>query len=283
VALPYPEFQNKNVYAARLYTNGYLHHSNVAGVPYTPAGPSPYPACNAGQDDPDSLNWALNALYGKLPDALFTNSTQVEGEEELAFPEGMAYRVTTEGREIVTQVHWLNTTARDVTSEIVYDFFTMPDELVENELAPLAYENREIAVAPRTTADVTSTCAINGATKIVTVLPHAHKRTTHFSIDLLRADGTEENILEDGRFDEDSDIVVFQNPVDVAGFSKLRYSCTVQNDLEVPITWGVGDNEMCMIFGYMFPPSAQQIGVVYEGSTACVVTDVGRFRRGAAE
>lgn len=279
VALPYPEFRHKNVYAARVYTNGHLHHSNVAGVGHTAAGPSPYPDCNPGQDDPDSPDRATEVLSGHPPDVLFINSTQVRGSEQIAFPPGMAYRLATEGREVVAAIHWLNTTAETVTSEIAYDFFTMPGELVENELAPFTYENRSFSVPAQTKADVTTTCEIPTPGKVVSVLPHAHKRTVHFSIDLIDPQGAVQPVFEDGAFDGESDLHVFEPALDLTGFAQLRYTCTVQNDLDDTIGWGIGENEMCMIFGYMYPKEAQQVGIVYEGSTTCTVVELGAFRR----
>jgi hypothetical protein len=70
-AWAYPELKNKNVYAARVYTNGALHHSNVFGVPISPDGPSPYPSCMAGQADVAAQ--VPNLLAGDILDVLFAN------------------------------------------------------------------------------------------------------------------------------------------------------------------------------------------------------------------
>jgi hypothetical protein len=34
------------------------------------------------------------------------------------------------------------------------------------------------------------------------------------------------------------------------------FSCSWKNTLNKEIVWGVGDNEMCMMYGYAYPPSA---------------------------
>src|SRR3712207_9305185 len=54
------------------------------------------------------------------------NSTQIEGGETLSFPEGMGFPVDPT-REIVTNIHYLNTRAEDQRIEVVYDFFTMSE------------------------------------------------------------------------------------------------------------------------------------------------------------
>jgi hypothetical protein len=114
-AWPYPAITHKNVYAARLYTTGMLHHSNMYGVPYAIEGPSTYPSCRAGQSD--VMAQVDNMLSGDIMDVLFANSTQIDGGEAVIFPEGMAFTITTEGREVATSIHYLNTTTENFTSE----------------------------------------------------------------------------------------------------------------------------------------------------------------------
>lgn len=95
-------------------------------------------------------------------DVLFANSTQIEGGEQIAFKPGMAFKLTTEGREVTTNIHWLNPSSRLVRSEIVYDFFTMPDELVEVELVPLMVQNHGFELPARRQGKITKTCDIGG-------------------------------------------------------------------------------------------------------------------------
>src|SRR6185503_13333845 len=131
-AWAYPSIKHKNVYAARLYTSGSLHHSNMYGTAIPASGPSLYPACSQAQIDAFSVPDLENIIY-----VLFANSTQIESGEQIVFEPGMAFKLTTEGREVTTNIHWLNPTSRRIRSEVVYDFYTMPDELVEIELVPL--------------------------------------------------------------------------------------------------------------------------------------------------
>jgi hypothetical protein len=282
-AWAYPELKNKNVYAARVYTSGALHHSNVFGVPISPEGPSPYPSCMAGQADVAAQ--VPNLLSGDILDVLFANSTQIEGGEAIIFPKGMAFKIKTDGREIATTIHWLNVSSRPVTSEVVYDFFTMPDSELEQEIVPFVSENEAFSIAAHTKGMVATTCDLLHDAKIVSIMPHAHKRTTAFDVELIADDGSAMPIFHDGAFDPGSDIAVFDDPISTAGFARIHHVCTVDNDLNRPIVWGIGDDEMCTLFGYLYPPNAQQLGFVTgdpnpDGSSPpCLTLDLGAMRK----
>jgi hypothetical protein len=278
-AWAYPNIEHKNVYAARIHTSGSLHHSNMYGVAIPASGPSPYPGCSQAQIDAFSVPDLVNVI-----DVLFANSTQIEGGEQIVFKPGMAFELTTENREVTTNIHWLNPSSQRVRSEIVYDFYTMPDELVEVELAPLMFQNHGFELAARSEGKITTTCDIGGTGHIATVMPHTHKRAIAFEAELVRPDGSTEPFFRDGGFDGESEITVFDEPVSLEGFTRIRHTCTVNNDLDRPIVWGVGENEMCTLFGYMYPPEAQYIGGVPARTAPavqpdCISIPIGRFRK----
>jgi hypothetical protein len=273
IAWPYPSFENKYVYAARIYSSGGLHHSNMYGVALNQT-PSPYPDCNPGQSD--VLGKVDQLLAGNIPDVLFANSTQIEGGEGIAFPPGMAFQVHTDGREVATSIHFLNPSTEPIVVEVVYDFFTMPFEQLTTELVPYYFDNYAFQVPAGATQDVATTCQLYGGS-LVSMMPHTHKRTQAFAVDLLADDGTEQRVYDGGEFDLESDIRVFSEPIDLTAFSQIRHTCTINNDLDVPISYGNGDMEMCTLFGYMFPPEAQALGVVLSGST-CSSLNLGASR-----
>jgi hypothetical protein len=282
-AWKYPDIGNKNVYAARVYTSGGLHHSNMYGVPLAAAGPSPYPKCAPGQADVASQ--VGNMLQGDIMDVLFANSTQIDGGEQIVFPPGMAFKLKTDGREATTTIHWLNVTSTDLVSEVVYDFFTMPDAEVTQEIVPFVFENQGFTIPPHSEGEITTTCDLVRPGNIVSIMPHTHKRATSFDVELIREDGSTESIFHDGAFDTQSDIKVFDTPISLEGFSKIHHRCGVTNDLTDPIVWGIGQNEMCTLFGYLYPPSAQLLGFVAPPATAggpqpgCQTLDIGAHRQ----
>lgn len=278
-AWAYPNIKHKNVYAARLYTNGSLHHSNMYGSAIAASGASPYPACSREQMEAFNVPNLENII-----DVLFANSTQIDGGEQIVFKPGMAFKLTTEGREVTTNIHWLNASSQPARSEIVYDFFTMADELVEEELAPLMFQNHGFELPARSQGKIVTTCEIGGTGYIATVMPHTHKRAVAFEAELVRPDGSAEQFFHDEGFDGESEITVFDQPVSLEGFSRIRHTCTVNNDLDRPIVWGFGENEMCTLFGYMYPPEAQYIGGVPARTDPalqpdCISIPLGRFRK----
>ncbi len=278
IAWAYPKLRNQHVYSARLYTTGGLHHSNMFGMVQHPTlGPSPYPACNQGQSD--LFAHAGEIAQGIIPDVLFANSTQVIGGEQLVFAPGMGFKITTDGREVATSIHFLNPSSERKRVEIVYDFYTMPLDKVEKDLVPYYYDNFSFEIAANTTADITTTCNLFGAGNIVSLMPHTHQRAKEFTVDLLMNDGSEKRIYTGGTFDLESDIEVFDQPIDLANARQIRHTCTVQNELGAPIRYGNGTNEMCTLFGYLYPPSAQSLGIVQEGSSNCTAMNIGAGRK----
>jgi hypothetical protein len=254
------------------------------GVSFSNVGPSPYPACAPGQGS--VFTQVPKFLQGDIMDVLFANSTQIEGGEQIVFAPGMAFKMTTEGREAATSIHWLNVSGEATTSEIVYDFYTMPDELVETEIVPFVFENQAFELPPQQRNDIVTECSLDGTGNIVSIMPHTHKRAVEFEVTLLAKDGTERQIFHDGAFDTDSEITVFPDPISLAGVAGIRHRCAVENDLNRPIIWGTGDDEMCTLFGYMYPPSAEQIGFIggkdpndptKQGS--CLAVNIGAYRK----
>jgi hypothetical protein len=286
-AWAYPAIQNKNVYAARVYTTGALHHSNMYGVPLAATGASPYPTCTKGQANLATQIVANVIPHGAIPDVLFANSTQINGGEQIVFPAGMAFKIATEGREVATTIHWLNVSDQEMTSEVVYDFFTMPDDQVTEALVPFVYDNSAFSIPANTEGHITTTCALQKAGTIVSVMPHTHRHTTSFIADLVRPDGTTLSLVNDGAIDGSTQIKVFDQPISMEGFTQVHYDCTVKNDNVPagPIVYGIGQNEMCTLFGYLYPPSAQQMGTSIgspnaDGSSpACSAVDLGGLRK----
>lgn len=267
VSWPYPQLTNEYVYAARLYTTGGLHHSNVYGMTHHSSGPSDYPKCAPGQSDPFSKFSQLT--QGIIPDVLFANSTQIIGQESIVFPPGMAYKVHTEGREIATNLHYLNASAEPIRFELAYDFYTMPkDELVE-ELAPYYFDNFGFEVPPQSEMDVSTTCNLHGG-NIVTMMQHSHERTRRFTVDLLDVFGGEEQIYETVGYDSETDIRIFDEPISLENQAAIRHTCHIENDLDEPIDYGIGTDEMCTLFGYLYPRENAAVGIVQEGSTGCL-------------
>jgi hypothetical protein len=253
------------------------------GVSLSSAGPSPYPECNPGQTDLTAQ--VPNFLKGNILDVLFANSTQIVGGEQIVFPKGMAFKLTTDGREVATTIHWLNLKDTAFTSEIVYDFFTASDDQITQEIVPFVYDNQGFRIPAHTNTDISTTCDLLHSANIVSLMPHTHVATHAFDAELVASDGTTKSILHDGAIDGSSVIKVFDTPISTEGFTKIHHTCSVNNALSDPVVWGIGQNEMCTLFGYLYPPQSQMLGVVLGPAQAdgnggpCTTLDLGVHRQ----
>lgn len=274
VAWPYPKFTNHVVYAARLYTTPGLHHSNVITKIVEPEqGPNPYPKCHPGAAD------AFSQLPNTIPDVLFANSTQIEGTEKTSFPVGMGFKVDPT-REIVTSIHYLNATAEEMTIEVAYDFFTMPESELVTEVAPFVLQVNDFLIPPHSTGDVGSECDVFGGT-VVQMMPHTHKYLQRFDVSFV-TDGVATPILEQGAFDTESDIHFYDPGLDLTNVQKMRFNCTFENTTDHDIVYGTGvgeaENEMCILFGYVYPVRQQFVGYADYQGEMCKSYQIGLFR-----
>ncbi|MEP7119821.1 MAG: hypothetical protein ABJE95_02880 [Byssovorax sp.] len=267
---PIPSTMEHIVYAGRLHATPGLHHSNVITKPVNPkTGPNPYPGCNPGADDP------FSQLPEVIPDVLFANSTQVVGVETLAFPPGMGFRYDPT-REIATTIHYLNTTDAPIVVEVAYDFFTMPEADLEREVAPFSLGVNDFLIPPHSIGKVSADCPVFGGS-LVSMMPHTHKLAQDFTVDLISS-GKPDRVLETGPFSLGSDIHVYDPQIKLQGVSSLRFECTFDNTTNHDVVYGIGENEMCILFGYMYPVKAQFVGFAPHQGDPCQSTQIGLFR-----
>lgn len=271
LAWPFPPaLKNTIVYAARLYTTPGLHHSNVITKVIEPElGPNPYPKCHPGAGD------AFSQLPNTIPDVLFANSTQVEGIEATSFPVGMGFRFDPT-REIVTSIHYLNPTSEPARVEVAYDFFTMEEADLVEEVAPFVLQVNDFLIPPHSIGDVGAECDVFGGT-VVQMMPHTHKYLKQFDVAFVK-DGVATPVVAEGPFDLESDIQQYDPGLDLTNVSRMRFNCRFENTTDHDIVYGVGENEMCILFGYVYPVRQQFVGYAERPGEACTSYNIGIFR-----
>jgi Copper type II ascorbate-dependent monooxygenase, C-terminal domain len=271
VSWPYPEIQNRVIYSARIYTTTGLHHSNLIAKPVNAeAGLNPYPDCHPGASDP------FVDLPEVIPDVLFGNSTQLVGEETLTFPVGMGYVVDTT-REMATNIHYLNSSTEPQVVEVAYDFYTMPLEKLEGEVAAFVLQVNDFLIPPHTTGVVGASCDVFGGS-VVSMLPHTHKLAEEFVVDLLPYEGEPLPVFREGGYDLESDIHTFDPMLDLTEIDKIRYECTFNNTTDHDVVYGIGENEMCVLFGYVYPARKQFVAYSETVEDPCTSIQIGLFR-----
>jgi hypothetical protein len=271
ISWPYPSIQNTLVYSARVYATPGLHHSNVIAKPIDEeVGPNPYPDCHPGADNP------FSDVPAVIPDVLFASSTQVTGREELVLAPGLAFRIDPT-REISSNYHLLNAGSEPQRIEVAYDFFTMPEELLENEVAPFVMQVNDFLIPPHTTQEIGSECRVFGG-NVVSIMPHTHQFSERFVTDLVPYEGAAQTLYEDEGFDIESDIVTYDPPLPLGDFDSLRFSCRFNNTTDHDISYGLGENEMCVLFGHLYPVEKQLVAYSEYQGEPCNSFQIGLFR-----
>jgi hypothetical protein len=236
------------VAAASVTTGPGLHHGNITTRRKTGEG---FRKCEKEPGD----HVAFDILGGGA--VLFASSTQVAGTEWQTFPEGMGYRVR-EGFEIVARMHYLNPTPAPMTVSPRYEWYTIPEDTLKTELGPFAWSYSQFQIAPQTELTVSAECILHKPMHIVSVLPHMHTLGRRFTAGFAGGPRDGRLFLDaDYGTRGESDIVQFDPAVDLSqggAGDGARFACTWHNTFDKVIKEGVGDNEMCILFGYAYPP-----------------------------
>jgi hypothetical protein len=178
---------------------------------------------------------------------------------------------------VSTDIHFLNTRSEPQRIEVVYDFFTMPRSELTQEVAPFVVNVDEFSIAPHTTEVVEATCTVFGG-NIITIMPHTHELAQRFTVDLISPSNQTTRIFDDGVFDLESDIRRFDPALNIDNAERIRHECTFANTRDIEVHYGIGKNEMCTFFGFIYPPEKQFAGSVSKDGGPCNSVQLGLFR-----
>jgi hypothetical protein len=246
---------------ASLTVGAGMHHGNITSRPKTGEGIRPCPA-----DDPGVQGEALDIAHGGA--VLFASSTQISGTEWSSFPDGMGYRIK-DGFEIVARMHYLNTSGSDLTISPRYEWFTIDESRLTQEVGPFAWTYNDISIPPLSDATVTGKCDFPQPMYIVDVLPHMHRLGVEFDAAFYGGAFDGQEFLHSPGYDPDRGVMVQYEPaIDLSQGDGATFTCKWHNTLDKTIVEGIGDNEMCILFGYAYPPENAYTAVA--GPTACL-------------
>ncbi len=241
------EGPSRFVAAAQLTTGEGLHHGNITTRKKTGDG---IRDCTNDPNGSIAGGEAEDIINGGA--VLFGSSTQLVGSEWHRFPDGKAYRIK-DGYEIVARMHYLNSSAKPVTVAPKYRWYTIPEEDVVDEIAPFAWVLTDFEIPPKSEHTISTECWLYEQMKIVDAMPHMHALGDRFLVNYVGGQRDGEAFLDDQGFDEASDIYSFDPAVDLGQGDGVRFGCTWKNTFDKPIHEGIGDNEMCILFGYAYP------------------------------
>ncbi|HZS36727.1 MAG TPA: hypothetical protein VFF06_07875 [Polyangia bacterium] len=247
---------------ARLTVGPGMHHGNVSARPATGTGVRACPDSDRGD-----AQQALDVLNGGA--VLFGSSTQVVGEEWQSFPAGDGYRIA-DGFEIIARMHYLNASTGSVTVAPRYDWYTIDEATLQHELGPFAWDQEDIDLAPGADVTLTARCLFEQPMHIVSVLPHMHKLGYALDAGFVGGPLDGKTFLTSPGYDPSNGVIQqYDPPVDLSSADGAWFSCAWHNTLDKQVVYGVGDNEMCILFGYAWPKPASYSALVKNGH--CVV------------
>lgn len=241
-----------------------MHHGNITSRPKTGDGIRPCPP-----GDGDS---GLDVINGGT--VLFASSTQVEGEEWYRFPDGYGYRVNTE-HEIVARMHYLNPSDTPIAIAPTYEWFAIDERELVHELAPFVWTYGKFEIPPRASLTVTADCPLpnDHPMHVVTALPHMHALGRALDASYVGGPFDGQRFLDSPGYDPDRGVLLQYDPaVDLTDAMGIRFSCTWQNTFDKPIGEGIGDDEMCIVFGYAWPVDRSFNAIATEGNCIMVPT-----------
>jgi hypothetical protein len=231
-----------------LHTAPGMHHGNITTRKTTGEGFRPCP------DDGGSGigGEAADILDGGT--VLFASSTQISGDEWQSFPDGIGFRIK-DGYEIVARMHYLNATGAPITVAPRYEWFTIDEATLAQEIGPFAWTYRGFEIPPRSELTVGAACRLPEPMHLVNVLPHMHALGKAFTAEFVGGPLDGQPFLESAGYDPDRGVLLQYDPaIDLGQGDGARFSCTWANPTDKTIVEGIGDNEMCILFGYAWPP-----------------------------
>lgn len=237
------------VTAGVVTTQSGMHHGNITSRGKTGDGVR---TCKSGTQEDLALEIANGGTV------LFASSTQVRGVEWQRFPDGMAFRVP-EQQEIVARMHYVNPSDKPLKIAPRYEWFTIAESDLTQRLAPFAWTYLKFHIPPKSALTVFGDCPLSRPMHMVQALPHMHGLGRRFTISLSGGPRDGQLVLDNDSYGSrgETDIRLYDPAIDLTqgGLgSGARFSCSWQNTFDKIIEFGVGDNEMCILFGYAYPP-----------------------------
>jgi len=131
---------------------------------------------------------------------------------------------------------------------------------VEKKLAPMYLQYEPLTIPPRQDSRFVADCDIDRAYRNVAnraldvdihyLLPHYHGLGTGIALDLIGGERDGENIFTTNQRIGEPLGRRLDPPVSLTGVTGLRFGCEFSNPTDNEVGWGIGDQEMCIIFGF---------------------------------
>jgi hypothetical protein len=246
------------VSAVQLEQDELSHHSNWTFVPDTayPGEDGIWPCAERGYDQLGA------ALMGGV---IYAQSTQAEYEVQ-AFQEGAAIRLPPHAR-IISDIHILNTSTEDHRGNVDLTLYAIPRAEVQIALVPFHIDYHALDIPARSDARFVADCSLRedfldslaGAPfylRLHYALPHTHALGTRVFLQAVGGAHDGEMIIDVSGYNGEARGRLYDPPMDLSDIEGLRFGCEFQNPTTESVGWGIGDQEMCEMLGFIESPVA---------------------------
>ena len=215
---------------------------------------------------------------------LFALSTQSRTETQ-ALPAGSAIRIPPYSR-VIGASHLLNATDQPMHTTMHLAIHTVPPAQVQAKLAPARIQYIDLALDPMKRSSFTTECLFDAAHQerlgqplqweLHYTLAHYHDLGIYTQLEIAGGPRDGEVIARHDGYGENFGKAI-DPPLDLGqiGARGVRFTCGFSNPRAVPVGWGIGDQEMCVIAlqartnlgwtGDVSRGDGQQIGVSPDG------------------
>jgi hypothetical protein len=163
-----------------------------------------------------------------------------------------------------------NPTPDPLRVEVVYDFYTMPEEEIVEELRAFMYMWTDFKLPAQSQKQLVAECDWYGG-NVSAIMPHMHSWGTSYDVKFLDdAGNVVANPYSRAGFNlPESDIEVYPDPIDTNAATRVQFTCGYDNTTDHPMCHGIGENEMCFFFGYVGPEEHQGFGIIPTEGAPC--------------
>jgi hypothetical protein len=187
---------------------------------------------------------------------LFALSTQSRTETQ-ALPAGSAIRIPPYSR-VIGASHLLNATDQPMQTTMHLAIHTVPPARVRAKLAPARIQYIDLKLDPMKRSSFTTECLFDAAHQqyvgaplqweLHYTLAHYHDLGIYTQLEIAGGPRDGEVIMRHDGYGENFGKAI-DPPLDLGqiGARGVRFTCGFANPRPVPVGWGIGDQEMCVI------------------------------------
>jgi hypothetical protein len=231
------------------HNDGAYHHANWFFVPDDEFD-LPDGSWTCSEHD---FNEVVAALLGGY---LFALSTQSLAETQ-ALPAGSAIRIPPYSR-IIGSSHLLNASDDPVATTMRLAIRTVPPSQVQAKMAPARIQYVDLALDPMASSSFTTECLIDAAHQdrlgqplqyeLHYALAHYHNLGVYTQLEIAGGPRDGEVLMRHDGYGENFGRAI-DPPIDLGqiGARGVRFTCGFTNPRSVPVRWGIGDQEMCVL------------------------------------